>query len=101
MPNFFSSTQNNSEALNEVFENHLEVYFSSENLRTIAALYTPEIAQQAKLIYDAAIDYPVDWRTANMNEALLVLSRFLQAEFLWMSDATRQRFTFAFIMTWK
>lgn len=58
-------------------------------------------AAQVRAVYDAAMNCPVDWRTANMDTALDALHAFLREQYPWLSDEARTRLNYCYIMCWK
>lgn len=94
-------SQLDTATLSEIFEKHLHGYLSQNTLLDIAVQYGQAYADRAKSIYDAAMDCPVDWKTANMDDGLLALSQFLSQNYPWLSQEAHYRFTGAFIMAWK
>lgn len=87
--------------INAAFERFLFAHLSKDARRQIVDSYGERVAAQVDLIFDAALDAPVDWRTATMDSALGVLHDFLDREYSWFSPEARTNINYAFIMTWK
>lgn len=81
-------------------ENHLGSYLSKDNEAVIAQKYGEAVLRRVKAIYTQAIDSPVDWRTAKMDDALAILGGVLD-KLPWLTQKARGNLVHAFIMTWK
>lgn len=87
--------------INLAFEKHLSSHLSKQNLADILAEFDTEIAAQVQKIYSESLNVPVDWRTATMDSALDTMHQFLKDKYPWLSDETRTKINYAFIMAWK
>ncbi|HMV85347.1 MAG TPA: hypothetical protein PLD20_33865 [Blastocatellia bacterium] len=87
--------------INEALAHHLNSSLSAEAKARIRELYGAEIAQKVNAVYRAALDCPVDWRTATMDSALSALRDFLAREYPWLSPEAKSSLNYCFIMAWK
>jgi L-amino acid N-acyltransferase YncA len=67
----------------------------------VAARHGPTALAAAKAILADAIDAPVDWRHASMDEALSVLSNLLGKRYPWLSVKARASIASAYMFTYK
>lgn len=87
--------------VNAAFERFLSSYLSLESRQEIEAAYGANVAAKAKEVYDRCLQCPVDWRHQTMDDALEVLSRFMETEYPWLTPAARRNINMAFIYEWK
>ena len=87
--------------VNQAITQCLCSYLSEENQQQIRTLFGEDIASNVKTIYDGALNCPVDWRTATMDEGLQSLADFLSAGYPWLTREARLVLTHCFIMAWK
>lgn len=87
--------------VNAAFERFLRSYLSLEARQEIEAAYGAEVAVRAKEVYDRCLQCPVDWRHQTMDDALLVLARFMEMEYPWLTQPARRNINMAFIYEWK
>ncbi len=87
--------------INEAVERCVSSDLSPDAERQIADLYGARIAAETRSVYEAALNCPVDWRTATMDDALSALHRFLDDKYPWLSAEARSRLNYCFIMAWK
>src|SRR3712207_6743260 len=84
--------------INEAIVRCVGSYLSPDAEREIANLYGARVAAGVRAVYDDALDCPVDWRTATMDDGLSVMHRFLDESYAWLSDEARTRLNYCFIM---
>ena len=93
--------QDDQAKVNEAVARCLRSSLSEEPERRIAELYGAQVAAETRALYEDAMNCPVDWRTATMDDALDVLHRFLDDKYPWLSAEARTRLNYCFIMAWK
>lgn len=86
--------------INEALEHCLGQYLSIEARQKIAGQYGEEVAAQVTALYEEALNCPVDWRTATMDDGLAVLGAVLD-KYPWLSKRARGSLVHTFIMAWK
>lgn len=87
--------------ISEVLAKHIGSYFSVDAENKVRDLYGEEVATRAKAIYNDALNCPVDWRSATMDSALLVLAQYLNTKYPWLTPEAKTSLNYCFIMTWK
>lgn len=80
---------------------HLGSHWSNETTQGIEAQFGADVAARAKVVYDDAMNCPVDWQTATMDDALDALHLFLHEKYSWLTPGARSRLNYSYIMAWK
>jgi len=93
--------QDDKAKINEAVARCLSSGLPQEVERRITELYGAQIAAETRALYEDAMDCPVDWRTAKMDDALSVLHRFLDNKYPWLSAEAESCLNYCFIMAWK
>lgn len=87
--------------VNEAIVGVIESWWSSEVERTMQDRYGATVRDATRSVYDAAMNCPVDWRTATMDFSLDTLHAYLTTHYPWLPPEARTRLNYCFIMTWK
>lgn len=87
--------------VNEAIARFVRTGWSKDLAAQIENVFGAECAQQARAVYDAAMNAPVDWETSDMNSALAVLADFMTVEFPWLSAPARTWLNYCYILVWK